>query len=94
MKTQCIPNIYKQAQRFADLTKTLIMSGNIQRAKRCLQKAELIFNHGTAEVKNVITNVYVFSVSTFMEIHHCNIRNLFPESLQSEYQKQVNTSGK
>lgn len=94
MKAQSIPNIHKQAQRFADLTKTLIMSGNIQRAKQCLQKAEHIFNHGTLEVKNAITNVYVFSVSTFLELHHCNIRNLFPKSLQLEYQKQINNSGK
>lgn len=94
MKAQSIPTIYKQAQRFADLTKTLIMSGNIQRAKQCLQKAENIFNNGTAEVKNAITNVYVFSISTFMDLHHCNIRNLFPESLQLEYQKQINSSGK
>ena len=94
MKTNQSPNIYKQAQRCADLTKTLIMSGNIQRAKRCLQKAELIFNHGTAEVKNAITNVYVFSVSTFMELHHCNIKNLFPDSLRTEYLKQINNSSK
>ncbi len=94
MKTQSIPNIYQQAQRFADITKTLIITGNIQRAKHCMQIAEDIFNNGTAEVRNAITNVYVFSVSTFMEIHHCNIRNLFPKSLQLEYQKQINTSGK
>ena len=80
-------------QRFADVTKTLIMTGNILRAKRCLQRAEDIFNSGTIEIKNAVTNVYVYSVSSFMELHHCNIRNLFPESLQFEYRKQVNASG-
>ena len=80
-------------QRFADITKASIVSGNIKRAKRCLGLAERIFTLGSAEIKNAIVNVYVFSVSTFMEIHHCNIRNLFPESLQSEYKKQINTSG-
>ena len=86
-------NIYQQMQRFAEVTKTLIIQGNIGRAKKCLKIAEGIFNNGTAEIKNAVSNVYVFSVTSFMEIHHCNIRNLFPESLQSEYRKQVNTSG-
>ncbi len=92
MKNKSNQSLYTQMERFAEVTKNLIMTGNIQRAKRCLQKAEEIFNKGTAEVKNAVANVYVFSVSTFMEIHHCNIRNMFPKSLQSEYQKQVNTT--
>lgn len=93
MKNKSKQTLYTQMQRFADVTKNLIKTGNIHRAKLCLQKAEEIFNKGTSEIKNAIVNVYVFSVSTFMEIHHCNIRNLFPESLQSEYKKQINTSG-
>lgn len=93
MKVHEKPNIYTQAQRFADVTKALIVSGNVQRAKRCLQKAENIFNSGTSEIKNVISNVYLFSVSSFMELHRCNIKGLLPNSLQKEYYKQVNTSG-
>ena len=79
-------------QRFADVTKTLIIQGNIGRAKRCLNTAEEIFNKGTAEIKNVVSNVYVFSLTSFMEMHHCSIKNLFPESLKSEYQKQISSS--
>lgn len=80
-------------QRFADVTKTLIIQGNINRAKRCLQTAEEIFNKGNSEIRNVISNVYIFSVSTFMEGNNCSIRNLFPDNLKKEYYKQVNTSG-
>jgi len=80
-------------QRFADVTKSLIMQGNIERAVRCLKIAEEIFNTGTSETRNAITNVYLFSVSTFIEVHNCSIRNLFPVALRSEYYKQVNTSG-
>ncbi len=93
MKVKEKSNIYNQAQRFADVTKALIINGKIQRAKRCLQMAESIFNNGTSEIKNVITNVYLFSVSSFMEVHHCSIRGLLPKKLQNEYYKQVNTSG-
>ncbi len=80
-------------QRFADVTKQLIMMGNIGRAKQCMNIAENILRTGNSEIKNAITNVYIYSVSTFLELHKCSIRNLFPEFLKSEYQKQVRASG-
>ena len=76
-------------QRFAEVTKTLIINGNIERAKRCLKTAEEVFNRGTTPIQNAITNVYVFSVTTFMEMHNCNIKNLFPENLKTAYLKQI-----
>lgn len=92
MKNNSNKNVYQEMQRFADVTKALIMQGNIGRAKRCLKTAEEIFNRGTAEIKNAVANVYVFSVTSFMEIHHCSIKNLFPESLKAEYKKQISSS--
>ncbi|MFL9829756.1 hypothetical protein ABS764_02735 [Flavobacterium sp. ST-87] len=92
MKNQ-VTNIYKQAERFAEITKSAIVSGNIVRAKKCLALAEKLFATGSSETKNAISNVYVFSVSTFMELRHCNISNLFPQSLKAEYLKQINSSG-
>lgn len=93
MKNKESKNINKQAQRFADVTKSLIVSGNIRRAKYCMQVAENLFTKGNKEIQNAISNVYVFSVSSFMEMHHCSIRNFFPKKLQNEYYKQENTSG-
>jgi flagellin-specific chaperone FliS len=86
-------NIYKQAQRFADVTKELIATGNMNRARKCLQKAEDIFISGSEEVQNAISNIYLYSVSCFMETHHCNIKSLLPSNLQNEYYKQVNAPG-
>lgn len=80
-------------QRFANVTKTLIRKGNIARAKHCLNVAEELYTKGSAEIKSAVVNVYVFSVSSFLEIHNCSIGNFFPASLKSEYYKQVNTSG-
>ena len=77
-------------QRFAEVTKSLIRQGNIERTKYCMKKAEDLFNGGSLEIKNAVVNIYIFSVSSFMEIHHCNIKNLFPASLHNEYYKQVN----
>ena len=92
MKNQ-VTTIYKQAERFAEITKSAIVSGNIVRAKKCLALAEKLFVTGSSETKSVISNVYVFSVSSFMELRHCSISNLFPQSLKAEYLKQINTSG-
>ena len=92
MKNQVIP-IYKQAERLADITKSFIISGNINRAKKCLAIADQLLLNGNKETQNAISNVYVFSVSTFMELRHCTISNLFPQNLKLEYNKQINTLG-
>lgn len=92
MKNQ-VTTIYKQADRFAEITKSAIISGNIVRVKKCLALAERLFATGSYETKSAIANVYVFSVSTFMELRHCSISNLFPQSLKAEYLKQINASG-
>jgi hypothetical protein len=92
MKNQ-VTTIYKQAERFAEITKTAIITGNISRAKKCLALAESLLATGSNETKIAISNVYLFSVSSFMEMRHCNISNLFPKSLKAEYIKQINASG-
>lgn len=64
MKNQPKQNIYSQMQRFANVTKTLIMQGNLKRAKKGLQIAQNLFNK---ETRNAIVNVYIFSISTFRD---------------------------
>ena len=87
-----INTIYKQAERFAEITNKAIISGNITRAKKLLNIAENLLETGSNETKNVISNVYVFSVSTFMELRHYSISNLFPKALKAEYIKQINAT--
>ena len=82
-----------KAVQFAEITKNLIRKGNIIRVKKCLCVAEQLLINGNTETKNVISNIYVFSVSTFMEMHNCSIANLFPQSLRKEYISQINASG-
>ena len=79
-------------QRFAEVTKTLIANGHISRAKQYLEIAAKVYNRGNEQMRNAIVGVFVFSVSGFLEIHHCSIRNLFPESLKEAYNKNVNAS--
>jgi hypothetical protein len=92
MKNQ-VTSVYKQAERFAEITKKSIITGNIIRAKKCLTLAEKLFETGSQETRNAISNVYVYSVSSFMELKNCSISNLFPKSLKAEYIRQINTSG-
>ena len=42
MKNQ-VTTVYKQAERFAEITKRAIISGNINRAKKCLTLAEKLY---------------------------------------------------
>lgn len=86
-------NIYNQAQRFAEITKQLIISGNIQKAKRFIMLAEDIFNKGTADIKNAVSNVYIYSVTSFMELHHCNVKDFLPSTFQKVYYKEVYSLG-
>ena len=92
MRNQIL-TLHRQAERFANITKTLIRNGNIARAKKMLAYAEQLLINGNKESQNAISNVYVFSVSTFMEIRKCNIANLFPPALKADYIQQVNASG-
>lgn len=91
MKNQ-VATINKQAERFGEITKRAIISGNIRRAKKCLALAERLFSTGSNETKNAISNVYIYSICSFMEYRHCNITNLFPTSLKVEYIKQINAT--
>ncbi len=93
MKDKPKPTIYAQMQRFADITKTSLKEGNLERARHCAIIAEEIFNNGTSEVKNIVENVYVFSVTSFMELKNYKVESIFAASLLSVYIHQINTSG-
>ena len=92
MKNKVI-SIYKQTERFASITQRLLIQGNIPRVKKCLAFAEQLFKNGNMETRSVISNIYVHSLSTFMERRGCRISNFFPAILNREYLKQINTSG-
>ncbi len=86
--------IYRQAAFYADLTKHLIIHGQLLRVKRCLAVAEKIFSQGNAEMKNAVINVYMYSIISFLEQQHCNIRNLLTGELKDAYIKQLNAVSK
>ena len=92
MKTNPIP-LHMRIYRFADTTKEFIKNGDIIHAKYCIRAMEKLFLKSSSELRNVITNNYLFSITTFMEIRHCNVRNLLPDTFLIEYKKQINAVG-
>ena len=83
-------NVYNQMQRMADLTITMVLSGKMARAKKFLDTAEKLFLKGNFQTRNAVSNVFVYKLSTVLELHHGNLRALLPGSLHKEYVKQIN----
>ena len=92
MKKELTPTAYQQLHRFAELTNRLILQGNIARAQRCLNTAEQLFLSGNKLLQDNISTIYVFSVSTFMELHQLNVKSFFPPKLKQAYQQQTHAS--
>lgn len=85
--------LLKKIERFAEVTVSSLKLGKTVRAKRCFAIAEDVFQKGNAEVKQAIANVYLNTVSHYLEINHYVIKQFLPEGLHKEYIKQINTSG-
>lgn len=83
-------SVYNQMQRMAELTVMMVLSGKLIRAKKFLDAAEKLFLSGDYQSRNAVSNVYLYDVSTLLELHHYNVQSLLPVSLQREYIKQVN----
>ncbi len=83
-------SIYKQMQRLADLTTTMVLKGKLTRAKRALDAAERLFISGNYQSRNAVVNVFVYNLSAILTLHQYNLHTLLPRSLQKEYVKQIN----
>ena len=91
MEKRIKAGVYKQMQKFADLTIVMILKGNMMRAKKCIDIAEILLLKGNDQTKNAIINVYLYSVSTVLELHHYNVQKLLSRNLRAEYIRQTNT---
>ncbi len=86
-------SLIKKMERLAEITISSLQLGKMARTKRCLALAEELLIKGNNEMKNAITNVYLFSVSHYMEINRLETSRLLPITLHKEYVKQINASG-
>jgi len=88
-------NVYRQAERFAVLTKKMMELGKTERVSKCLMQADLLLVAGNPQVKNAISNVFLISLSNFLETHYevgRKMIQLFPEHLRLEYNRQIYSS--
>ena len=90
MKTGNYSSIYNRMQRMAELTVTMILAGKIARAGKCLDAAERLFLSGSYQTRIAVTNVFLYDLSSILELHHFNVQTLLPQNLQKEYIKQIN----
>lgn len=67
-----------------------MLRGQIQRVKKCLTRADSIFLTGNESAKNAVVNVYLYTVSSLLQLHHVPIESLLPAALRKEYIKQIN----
>jgi len=85
--------LIEKMERFAAVTISSLQLGKQVRTKRCLKLAEELLEKGNAEMKNAVTNVYLNSVSHYLELNRYSVSKLLPVKLHNEYVKQINTSG-
>jgi hypothetical protein len=89
-------NVYTSVKCFAEFTKSLVNKGNFSEVKHCFNIAEKMMLEGNKTVKNAIENVYIFSMSTILDLTSpisYKIKDMMNRSLWKEYSKQVNASG-
>lgn len=77
-------------QRMAELTSKMVLSGKLVRAGRFLDTAEKLFLKGNYRTRNAVSNVFIYNLSTILQLHHCDVNALFPYNLQKEYVRQSN----
>jgi len=77
----------------AELTKDYLIKGNIKRVNDCFAIAEYQLRSGTLEMKNAVSNSFIFSVTCFLDCHRFPFKVTMPELLNREYIKQINSCG-
>jgi hypothetical protein len=85
-------NIYKALQAFACYTKRCAELGNINKLNFCFTIADKLIIKGNNEVISAMKNVYIFSVSSLIELAspiQKQIQSMFPENLKNAYRRQI-----
>ncbi|MBC8045330.1 MAG: hypothetical protein H7Y00_00900, partial [Fimbriimonadaceae bacterium] len=67
-----ISSAYTTVQCFTDYTRNLLIRGNIEAAKKCFVTAEKLLQSGSNIIKNAVSNIFLFSISQFMDTSKAN----------------------
>lgn len=91
-KVSARANIYNVLQSFAAYTNRCADLGNIKKLRSCFVTAEKLMSKGNNLVKSAMENVYVFSVSSLLELVSPiqeQVKKMFPDNLKKAYTKQI-----
>jgi hypothetical protein len=89
-------DVYKSIRCFAEFTKTLIFNNNFTEVKHCFNVAEKMLQQGNNTVKNAIENVYVYSMSSILDMAtplSKKTKEIMNDSLRREYNRQICSHG-
>ena len=81
-------NIFNLLHVFTSYTKKCAEIGNINKLKSCFVIANKLLREGNNAVKSAVENVYVFSVSSLIEIAspiQKQVQKILPENLKNAY---------
>ena len=87
---------YKSIQAYANVTLVLCEQENFKKLDRYLKVALKLFKEGNENVRNGIVNVFLYTVSHFLDTHREHKRCMhayMPAELQMEYSRQHYASG-
>lgn len=85
-------NEYELVKKATYLTNQCLLSNNIKRAKKIISLVDIAFRFGNNQIKNLISTVFIHSVSTHLEILNTPAKSLLPKSLLQDYHQQINSS--
>lgn len=94
----CKPSseVYGFINDFVDYTRHAVEEHNFSVAKKCFNLADKIYCNGDSQVKVLIENSFIYSMSSFMPAdwhERLKLRIIIPARLYSLYLKQVMQSG-
>lgn len=78
MKVKRTSDIFMQEKSDIESSPTLVLNGNVPRAKHYLQKAENFLIKRTSQIKKIVKTEYLFSVSIFTSLQKCKHRSEWP----------------
>ena len=85
-------SLYQTIASFATYTKELIKQGNIPLIRDCFNTAEYLLVEGGPNIKLAMENIYVFSVTAFMDLTGAvskQAKELLPAHLKAAYRNQT-----
>jgi hypothetical protein len=91
MKSLPRKDIKEQMLRLADITQMFIAQGDLKRAMQYMEKVGEMLKTEDKGIRDAV-DLYLSSVSQFIESNKQRVSDLLPESLMPAYEQQVRES--